>query len=644
MKRKNIILTIGVSITGLLLSGCSEDFLKPDPLSFYEPSTTFTTKEGLQSALTTCDKHMRHLFFSSDDNNADSAPINTETLLSDIAVNGTTDRTSPTDSSMDMITLLTPDCSGNSSATTRIGYYWTQGYYGIKYANSIITNLASIKGIDQQLHDEMLGRAYFHRSFRYLYLIFQYKDIPLFTQEVRGPKFDYQSTKRGVILDMITSDLEFAVKHVPAVADYGGMVTKGACRHLLIKCYLAQGEFDKAIAEANELINNSGYALMTEPFGQFVDPTPSVHKVVRNVIWDLHRPENKGISANKEVIQFMVNREESQASRVLIRTMRNCVPFWAGTNDFCILTPDSKSGAMTAAILNNEYDYRRAYGRGIARIRPTYHAEHSMWLNDATDLRHSVEHGNWMTMEQLKYNEPSLKGTNEYYGQNLRRYNDEGKLLCSDTIRSWFNWPHYKVWIEDPRKETQTTYEGGSADWYLFRLAETYLLRAEAYFWKGELGKAADDVNTIRKRAQCSKLFTAADMNMGVIMDERARELFYEEWRHVELSRVSYIFARTGKTDEFGKTYTEDKLGESNYWFERITKYNNYYNKGVKTRSGVEYTIAPYHIHWPVPQSTIDSNREGRINQNYGYAGYEHNIAPFDNLEDAKASETTYSN
>ena len=43
--------------------------------------------------------------------------------------------------------------------------------------------------------------------------------------------------------------------------------------------------------------------------------------------------------------------------------------------------------------------------------------------------------------------------------------------------------------------------QGGHTDWYVFRLAETYLLRAEAYFWKGELANAAADINAVRTRA-----------------------------------------------------------------------------------------------------------------------------------------------
>lgn len=645
MKKKiNIKVTTGVAVCmlGLIFGvGCSDDFLKPDPLSFFEPSLTFTTKEGLISAIATCDRHLRHTYTGSGED-ADAAPIITEMFLSDIAVNGTTDVNSPSSVTQDVIAQLVPDGLMNNN-TNKTKWFWEEGYNGIKYANSIISNIGAVEGLDPVVGNEILGRAYFHRTIRYMHLLFQFGDIPLLTKEVKAPKFDYRSTKMSVILDKLTKDMEFAVENVPAKPEMGGMVTKGACRHLLIKCYLATGQFDKAIAQADELINNSGYALMTEPFGTFVNPAPDIHPVTRNVIWDLHRPENKASEANKEAIHYLVNREESASSRRMLKTMRNAAPFWAGTGGFAIKTPDLKADGMN--VNQKHYDYRRTYGRGIARMRPTWYSTHSVWLNDETDLRHNVESGNWMVMEKLRYNSPALftEGS-EWAGKNIRLWNDEGQLLCVDTIRNWFDWPHYKIWIESPQEEGSTNYNGGAADWYFYRLAETYLLRAEAYMWKGEADKAAADVNKIRERAKCSKLFTATEMNMGVIMDERARELYYEEWRHMELSRVSYIFAITGKADEFGKTYTLQTLSDSNYWFELVTKNNNYYNKGVKTRSGIEYTIAPYHIFWPVPQTSINGNREGRINQNKGYAGYEHNIAPFDNLEDAMSAETDYKN
>lgn len=165
---------------------------------------------------------------------------------------------------------------------------------------------------------------------------------------------------------------------------------------------------------------------------------------------------------------------------------------------------------------HDKLDLRKTYGRGVAFFGGTWYSTHSIW-DDSNDLRHSSESGNWMRMEDLVYNEPSLEGKSQWYGKHLQLYDDKGNILCPDTIANWFDWPHYKLWIEDKRQELQNNYNGGAANWYIFRLAETYLLRAEAYFWKGDKQKAADDVNEIRKRAHCTKMYSANDMIMVLL-------------------------------------------------------------------------------------------------------------------------------
>ena len=609
-----------------LPQSCSKNFLKPDPQSFYEPSITFTSKEGLLAAITSCNRNLSYVW------TGEGAPLLTDLLFSDVAVDGTTDKSGP---AQDLNAMITPTSNNNDINTNKINWFWFEGYKGIKYANTIVSNLDRVPGLDTTLRNQMMGMAYFHRTFRYLWLTFDFGDIPLLTKEITSPKFDFRSTKRAVILQKLVTDMEFAVQHVPAIGDYG-TVTKGACQQLLIKCYLAAGEFDKAIAVANTLINSSGYSLMTEPFGTFVNPMPAIHNITRNVIWDLHRAQNKSIATNRETIFNLISREDFVNSRQNMVTMRNALPFYGAAGNQLISTPSGKSGMSTSYTLTRDkIDLRKTYGRGIAKTRPTWYSSNTIW-NDTSDLRHSVSTGNWMRMEDMVYNNPSLLSSGDpYYGKNLQKYNDAGKQLVNDTIRTWFDWPHYKLWVETPRSETVDNYDGGASDWYIYRLAETYLLRAEAYFWKGELAAAAEDVNTLRRRAHCTRMYNAAEMNIGAILDERARELYYEELRHMELSRISYIFALTHIPDEFGKTYQTEDLSKSSYWYERVIRYNNFYAKGVKTVYGTQFTVSPYHLLWPVPQSDIDANRNGRINQNFGYSGYEQNQPPIDNLEDA---------
>jgi hypothetical protein len=236
-------------------------------------------------------------------------------------------------------------------------------------------------------------------------------------------------------------------------------------------------------------------------------------------------------------------------------------------------------------------------------------------------MRHKFP--NWIKMENLVYNVPALKATSDpYYNKNLQLYDSKGGILCTDTIRSWFDWPAYKLYVIDP---TDNTPDGGYGDWYAFRLAETYLLRAEAYFWKDNLASAAADLNAVRTRAGCAP-YLASQITMGIILDERARELYYEEPRRTELARIAFMFAKTGKSVN-GKTYSLNNISDDNYFYDRIIEKNVFYRNNVKAPF-YNYRISPFHILWPVPTSAINANSLGHLNQNKGYTGYESNIPP----------------
>lgn len=626
-----------ISITAVtLFSGCTKDYLKPDPLSFYEPGLTFSTRSGLDATVALADRHLR-TYWSHLETRDVSVPISTEYMLSDLAVSGKTD-----DGNIfaDVATRLTPTDGMHDNEINMISFFWHQTYMGIKYANTITSFIDNVPDLDEQTKQEYIGRAYFHRSFRYLALCFQYGDVPLVTKILAAPKQNYKTTSRAAILEMITADMEKAVEWVPDQSnmEYIGMINKAACRQLLIKCYLAIGQWDKAIEQANILIDQSGYALMTENFGTFDNPSPNTWPVTRNVIWDLHRPVNKAIVANTEALLVMPNREGTDAM-IRYKSMRNWGPMW---NQAALKSPSGKvllAAAKTDSKYSAEYDINGSVGRGIGMIRPTHFAQNGLWsvngIEDTSDLRHNSTVGNWARMEMLKYNDPA----DSYYGQNLRLY-EGNRLLCTDTIRSWFNWPHYKIYIDDPvfrATPTSNRNDGGAADWYCYRLAETYLLRAEAQFYKGNVGMAAEDVNTVRKRAQCGQLYTT--VTIGDIVNERARELYMEEWRHMELSRISYSLALSNKADEWGNTYQLNNLSDNNYWYQRIQHYNDYYNKNKVTVRNRSYTIAPHNIYWPIPQDAINANLYSRLHQNPGYSGYDAGVELWTNWQDAVADE-----
>ena len=76
----------------------------------------------------------------------------------------------------------------------------------------------------------------------------------------------------------------------------------------------------------------------------------------------------------------------------------------------------------------------------------------------------------------------------------------------------------------------------------LFRLAEAYLIRAEANLRLGTVAKAdiLRDINELRNRAHATPA-TEDDMTLDYILDERARELHLEGFRRTDLVRYDYL-------------------------------------------------------------------------------------------------------
>ena len=606
-----------LSLTAILFIGssifesCKKGWLDPKPLSIFSPENTLIDVVGFDAALAGCARNLRGEWYG------DGAPIITESLFSEIAVDGTDDKTGP---AQNLDVLIKPDAQLNNGDFNRIGWYWDQQWIGIRQANTIISRLPAATAIPVATQNIILGKAYFYRSYDYYRLTNQFGDVPCPLKELTSVKTNYATVKREVILQRMRTDLEFAVLWVPWTSARGD-VNKAACYHLLAKINLALGLFDDAITAASAVINNGTYKLMINRFG--IDAGIAS----KNITWDLHRPANKAAANNTETL-FLVTDAFGNVGNVASGTtsMRQAAP---GMSIAGIRTPNG--GVGISPLANIEIDNMQTYGRGIGRCRSTSYHYKEIW-DDVNDLRHDSTSGNWVYMENVRYSNPALKGVDPFYGQRLRLYsgpNNTGTLLCSDTLRQWYPWPHYKIYIPD---QIRTPMQGGNSDWYVFRLAETYLIRAEAYVWKGNLASAAADVNAVRTRAKCAP-YTPAQMNIGAILDERARELYYEEGRKTELTRIAYLFAKTGMAYN-GKTYTLDNFSTSNFMVDRILEKNIFYKNNFVTIHQDVFRISQYHVLWPIPQSAILGNTDGRINQNKGYSGAELNVPALDKIPD----------
>lgn len=100
-----------------------------------------------------------------------------------------------------------------------------------------------------------------------------------------------------------------------------------------------------------------------------------------------------------------------------------------------------------------------------------------------------------------------------------------------------------------------------NTDYPMFRLADAYLMYAEAVLRGGTGGSAADAlnyINALRERSygDASGNIAAGDLTLGFIIDERARELFWEGHRRTDLIRFGlftggdYLWPWKGRVKE----------------------------------------------------------------------------------------------
>ncbi|GAA5225071.1 RagB/SusD family nutrient uptake outer membrane protein [Membranihabitans marinus] len=579
--------------------------MKPEPLSFFAPENIYIDRSGFDALLVTMRKSLVPEF-TGNRNFMHHQWNTTEVAVPFVQLD---------------MTQLTPSTDRYSKYVSQINNF----YENIKNANVAISRIDEIEWEDMSERDAILAESYWHRAYWYYRMVHNYGDVPWVGEEIKSARLDFNTHSRWAILDKIQSDMEFAVQHLPETA-IPGAVTKGAGNHLLTKIYLANMEFDKAIAAASAVIDGP-YALMEGRFG--VDAGNSEF----NVIWDLHRPINRNSATNTENILSIVDRFEAPdaAKSAGLYTMRTYHPSWWHSRH---RDSEGNRGMIDAGVL---YD---SLGRGNPDAALTEWYQYDVWEEDGYDWTNTPDlrraDANWKDLDEMLYN--NVESVDYGKPWNFQWMTGDPYTV----LGSMYAMPIYKTMVlqDDPAARPY----GGNGDWYVFRLAETYLLRAEAYYWKNDLASAAADINKIRERANALPI-EANEVTIDYIFDERARELLAESPRQNEMVRVSYIMAAQGLNG-----YSEDNFSASNWYFDRVMANNMFYPQytGPKTKTflgldvpvGDKFVIIgqtphlePYHVLWPIDDKIINSNTLGTINQNIGYAGAQNNKPPLETIE-----------
>ncbi|PUZ26055.1 RagB/SusD family nutrient uptake outer membrane protein [Chitinophaga parva] len=207
--------------------------------------------------------------------------------------------------------------------------------------------------------------------------------------------------------------------------------------------------------------------------------------------------------------------------------------------------------------------------------------------------------GNWVPSIFVGYDD----ATKQFIGGGWKKFstptNDLVKLFVNDgdsvrlhasitflNVTGQFNDSYWAV----SRYPFITKYNDpnhGTNDFYMLRLPEIMLLKAEALVHKGDIAGAMNLVKTLRARVGlAAKTATTADQANQVIADERRQELAFEGIRWFDL-------LRTGKAQEVMQAQKD----------------------GNGTSLG--YSVPDYRLLMPIPQQQIDLNP--KLVQNPGY-------------------------
>ncbi|MCL3779537.1 RagB/SusD family nutrient uptake outer membrane protein [Prolixibacteraceae bacterium JC049] len=472
----------------------------------------------------------------------------------------------------------------------KVKYFWELCYRVINRANTVIVSIEATEKSDQMWKNDpnqrelLLAEGKFFRAWAYRILVTMYGDVPLVTEPVAGPKTDFTRAPKTQIYELLEADLDFATKNLPDPGQEAapGRITKGAAFHMLSEVYLAQEKWDQSISAASAVIDGSfGYALMQERFGtQLGKDDPLLGG--GDVYYDLFRYGNQNDPANTEDI-WVVQIEPNIDGGGNHQGERMWGPaYYRMGND-----PDGKR-----AIVGDNPDataniYLSTFSRPVAWNKPTnlvaYTIWQSDWDNDIRNARHNI-------FRDWRYNNPDSPNWFDKPIDFVNDYAEGQRNVLRDT--SQYIFPFYMkaaspgIHFKDPNRSG-----GGSnhLDVYAMRLSETYLLRAEAYLGKGNKDLAAADINEVRNRAKASPV-AAADVNIDYILDERIRELYTEELRLITLMRLGLLYDRT-----------------------------NRFNDNPVANGGKGAGIQPHHNLFPIPQSEIDLNTDGTLEQNPGY-------------------------
>ncbi|MVM38339.1 RagB/SusD family nutrient uptake outer membrane protein [Spirosoma sp. HMF3257] len=418
---------------------------------------------------------------------------------------------------------------------------WEELYRGINTCNAVIERApaATVSDATKKLR---VAEMKFLRAHYYFILVQQFGGVDLRLTETILPTKKTSRATETDIYKSITSDLESALADLPTVkassqgsSDYG-RATKSAAEHLLARVYLtkatssakAADDYSKAATYAQNVISNYSLKLLPDFASVFAQGSGEINdEVIFSVqyttdpLTNMNTANTNNGDGNKLHLYFGMQYDVQPGMK---RDIANDRPF--------------KRLRPTTYLLETVFKDRVNDSRYKKTFKDT-------WLsnNPGTNLNTSFD--NSKAKMTLKAGDTAIYIPGVEWTVAQRAAKPYQVLVPSAYTAALF--PTLQKFLDPTRPDL--TYEQGSRDYLAFRLAETYLILAEAQFKSGKTTEATAAINAVRRRAawpgkESAMEITPAQLDMEMIMQERARELAGEQMRWFDLKRWGNLVER----------------------------------------------------------------------------------------------------
>lgn len=506
---KNITI-IAIILSTVLMFSCKEDFLVEDPRDDFFAENLYVDLDGFNNGLNALYSFVRQDRQSqSTTTRASLWQMGTDNAF----VNGGSTNIDP----FNNYNILDP-----SNNLVRENFEWL--YRIITSANLLISRAedpaVGWQGGTDELNlvnkNKVIAQARLIRAWCYRHLRYGWGAVPLNTVEISGTTFknDWERATIAEIYALMEDDLLFARDNLDMREGAGTdtwQVNSAVASTMLAELYLAMEENALAETEALRVINNGEYQLMTSRFGStagdpgvpfsdlFNNPTRAMGNM--EVIWELN-------NAYTDIIG---------SAGVYVKN--------AWTNHY------GRDNILREKDLDSLYTYNG--GKGAGRVSVCDSAFN--WY-EPTDDRYSS-----YAVKKFYIFPSDASGTT--FDTLLHTTMDFGDN--PDNLEDFHLWPWVRKWeYNDPFIFENASLSNQYNDQMFMRLAETYLLLAEALMKQGKTNDAADYLNALRARSNASAI-TGADVDLEFILRERSRELVTEEYRRHTLVRTGTFYERS---------------------------------------------------------------------------------------------------